>query len=233
MDPKTIRWGCLAGGLALGTAFMAADAVLTAMSPWVVGFMWLSVFFMVGYGIGAIGLARLPRTLLTLMLAIVAYAFWQATTPHADIAVGVVLLNAKQREPDEVAMNVYYGNIGNDTARYMHVSRQVFVPSKVDDVTRHKMEDYSFAELNKHMATAPGYLENELISGAPRSRFAPVYLRALEGQLPAFRNGDLMLLIVGQFRYRDWWFRTQITDYCMFLRVNAAPLSCSRYNGKR
>jgi hypothetical protein len=87
MDLTGKSWQSIGVGVAIGSALAVMRDQVAEMSPWLVGCLWLAAFIFAAYGVAALKAARWMRVPAVLLLLYVAFEFWQATTPPADLVI--------------------------------------------------------------------------------------------------------------------------------------------------
>jgi hypothetical protein len=236
------KWGIFAGGL--GTAGTLLAVGEGALPPWQLGAVWLAAVVCVTYGLGALRPEkadwnprwrwgwRVVRTLLGLVVMWVGFSFWQAQAPRAEIRLAFHRrLDDNKIEPNQIAVNVGFKNVGKYEARY-----RVYAATRMingNDVrmagSMTAVEDNAHAALEKMVASDRS--EERLLS--PEStRFYTHSYPFPPNDRREFEADRAGLLVFGQIRYFDWWFfERPPTEYCFIYRGHTKAVNtCSRYN---
>jgi hypothetical protein len=229
------RFVWVGGGLAAGAAMLALEDQV--IPPWPAAVVWVGAWLAFSYGCwGLIGGGRRRFRLLRVGVATlafwVAFNFWQASAPRAELRIQRHGRIADEHlPPNRFAINVFVRNHGKSSARYqassvaslITVRRGESIDQVDDDADRLQ------AELAKRIALDYS-AQSEIASES--DFFFTIHRPFLPEDRLAFDLDQKVILITGLIRYQDWWwFRRPPTVFCYIYRgPTQAVNACSRYN---
>lgn len=208
-DDKSLYW--LGGGFALGAGILAAAGAVT-IPPHVGALLWFMALSMCIHGV-----TRFTKWISipsSFALLFVAYALWQASSPHAEIR--FTKMNVRtDTKTGQLRAEYRYVNRGKEKAYVRAVSVVMEVRLTGDLATAlRKAESGVSAAADRQLKGWTEVLE----SGSESGELSYTQNHQLQLALPEYgRDTANRVFLVALIGYRDWWPFEKTTRICGFL----------------